>query len=378
MRRSFKLLTLFEIPIEINYTWFIILGLVIFTLARGYFPATNPELASYAHWLMAFIAAILLFASLLAHELSHSVVAIRNNLPIHGITLFVFGGVAHLKEEPASPAIEFKMAIAGPAMSFSLALIFFALTQAFYSLRLPDYLLSITNYLFIINLMVGIFNLVPGFPLDGGRVLRALIWFISNDLRKATAVASAFGKGFAYFLVAAGFLSFFTGAFISGLWLIFIGIFLMEAAETSYRQVVMRKLLTGVRVDNIMTRDVVTVPASIPLDRLIDEYFFRFRFASFPVVEDDALLGLITLHAVKEIEREKWSQVTAQEAMIPISRQLTVNRKTEVTSALAQMANAGFGRLLVVEDSKLVGILSQRDIMRLFEFKAEIEEGNHE
>lgn len=373
MRRAVKILTIFNIPIEINYTWFIILALVIYTLARGYFPVTNPELSPYIHWLMAVVAALLLFASLLAHELSHSLVAIRNDLPIHGITLFVFGGVAHLGEEPATPGVELKMAAAGPAMSFFLSIFFFALTQTLYVLRLPDYLLSITNYLFIINLAVGIFNLVPGFPLDGGRILRALIWFASGDLRKATGIATAIGKGFALLLMAAGFMYFLVGAFVSGIWLVFIGLFLMEVADTSYRQVAMKKILSGVRVENLMTKNVMTVNAGLTLDRLVDEYFFRFRFASFPVVEDDTLLGLITFHAVKEIEREKWPAVAVRDAMIPISRQMTVRKDTEVLRALTKMAGAGLGRLLVIEDSKLIGIISQRDILNLFEFKNEVE-----
>jgi Zn-dependent protease len=372
MNRSFKLITIFDIPIEINYTWFIILGLVIFTLAGGYFPATNPELPAPAHWLMAAVAALLLFASLLAHELSHSLVAIRNNLPIRGITLFVFGGVAHLEEEPADPAVEFKMAVAGPAMSFFLSLIFFTLTQALYSLGISDSILSITNYLFIINLVVGVFNLIPGFPLDGGRILRSALWSFTKDLRKATGIASAFGKGFAFFLIAAGLWSLFTGSLISGIWFILIGLFLQEAAETGYRQVMMKKVMTGIHVEDIMTREVVTVPGSLTLARLVEEFFFRFRFATFPVVEDDTLLGLVTFHSVKEIEREKWPQITVREVMLPLSHQMTIRRDAEITVALSKMAGAGLGRLLVIEDSKMVGILSQRDIMRLFEFKSEI------
>ncbi|MGB9612837.1 MAG: site-2 protease family protein [Candidatus Margulisiibacteriota bacterium] len=373
MKRSFKLITLFGIPVEINYTWFIILGLVIFTLARGYFPATDPELSTLTHWLMALVAAILLFASLLAHEFSHSLVAQRNNLPIHGITLFVFGGVAHLEQEPPTPMIEFKMAIAGPIMSFFLSAVFYILTQILGVLAAPRYLLSILSYLYILNLVVGIFNLVPGFPLDGGRLLRAALWGWFKDLKKATAIASAFGKGFAFFLIAIGFINLFTGAVISGIWLIFIGLFLQEAAEVSYRQVVMKKILTGVRVENLMTRNVVTVPANLTINRLLDDYFFRFRFASFPAVEDDTLLGLVTLHAIKEVEREKWPQLTARDIMIPLSPRLTISKEVEVTQALAKMASSGLGRLLVIEDSKLIGILSQRDIMRLFEFKAELE-----
>jgi len=329
----------------------------------------------FAHWLMAAAAALLLFASLLAHELSHSLVAIRNKLPIHGITLFVFGGVAHLGEEPATPAVELKMAAAGPAMSFFLSIFFFSLTQILLSLRFPGYLLSITNYLFIINLAVGIFNLVPGFPLDGGRILRALIWQFSGNLRRATRIASAFGKGFAFFLMALGLMYFFSGSFVSGVWFIFIGLFLLEAAETSYRQVMMKKVLSGVRVEDIMTANVVTVPPDLTLDRLLEDYFFRFRYASFPVIEDDTLLGLITFHAIKEIEREKWPVITVREAMIPIRREMTIQKTAEVQHAMAKISGAGLGRLLVISDHKLIGILSQSDIMRLFEFKTEIEKG---
>jgi len=374
MKRSIKLITVFGIPIDINYSWFIIFGLVIFTLAQGIFPLEIPDLNPLIYWLMAIFSAILLFASLLAHELSHSLVAVRNNLPISGITLFVFGGVAHLEKEPTSPSIELKMAAAGPAMSFSLGIIFFALTQLLYHFGAPNYLLSITDYLFLINVIVGIFNLIPGFPLDGGRILRSLIWWRTNNLRKATGIASAFGKGFAFFLMAFGLIRLFNGEIISGVWFIFIGFFLQEAAEVSYRQVVMNKILSGVKVSDLMTRDVITVPAGITLDQLLEKYFFRFRFASFPVIEDDQLLGLITLHDIKEVEREKWPQVTVREIMIPVNDKIIINKESEATDALAKMASSGSGRLLVVDNSKLIGILSQRDVMRLFEFKAEIEE----
>ena len=373
MKNSFRLATLFNIPVEINYTWFIILGLVVFTLAQGYFPYTNPELEATAHWIMAFIAALLLFASLLAHELSHSLVAQRHKLPIHGITLFVFGGVAHMEKEPSSPAVEFKMAIAGPAMSFFLAFLFFGLTQVLYNLGFPKAVLSITNYLFILNLVVGVFNLIPGFPLDGGRVLRAALWSYYKDLRKATAIASGFGKGFAFFLIAVGLLNLFTGAIIAGIWLIFIGLFLQEAASVSYRQVVMKKVLSGTKVENFMTKEVITVPAGIALDNLINDYFFRFRHASFPVVEDDTVIGLITLHDVKEIHRDKWKDKMAKDIMLPLGKELIISRKADAMDALTKMARNKIGRLLVIEDSKLIGIISQRDIMRLFEFKSEIE-----
>lgn len=373
MKNSFKLATFFHIPIEINYSWFIVLGLVIFTLANGYFPATNPELEPIAHWLMALIAALLLFASLLAHELSHSVVAQRNNLPIKGITLFVFGGVAQMEKEPQTPSVEFKMAIAGPLMSFFLAGVFFLLTQAMFNLHAPRAFISITNYLSILNIMVGLFNLIPGFPLDGGRVFRAILWHFSKDLRKATAIASGMGKGFAYFLMGVGFINLFFGGIISGIWFIFIGLFLQEAADVSYRQVMIKKLLSGVKVDQFMSRNIVAVPAGIPLDVLVNDFFLKYKFTSFPVIQEDQLLGLITLHDVKEVPRDKWATITAREITIPMAKKILIDHRADAMHAMSKLANNGVGRLLVFDDHKLVGILSQRDVMRLFEVKTELD-----
>jgi len=375
MNRSIHLITILGIPIEINYTWFIVFFLVTWTLAKGYFPVALPNAPTVVYWSVSIIAAMLLFATLLAHELSHSAVAIRNNLPIKGITLFVFGGVAHLSKEPQTPAVEFRMAAAGPLCSFGLSFIFFVLTQLFYNLRFPMPVIVVADYLSMINLLVGVFNLIPGFPLDGGRILRAAIWSISNDLRRATQIATSIGRLFAYFLMGMGFLYFFYGAILSGMWLIFIGFFLQEAASTSYQQVVMKRSLTGVSVQNIMSRNVVTVPEDLTLASLVDDYFFKLRFTSFPVMSGEGdVKGLITIHAVKDVPRNSWGSTRISEVMLPISRSLLVSPYTDVFEALTQMASNGVGRLLVTTDSKLLGIISQRDIMRLFEVKADLGE----
>ncbi|MFH1826699.1 MAG: site-2 protease family protein [bacterium] len=374
MKSAFRLTTIFDIPVEINYSWFIILGLIIFTLANGYFPFTNPDLTSSQHWVMAVIAAILLFASLLAHELAHSLVAKKYKLPISGITLFIFGGVAHMEEEPHTPGVEFKMAIAGPIMSFFLAFVFYALSNIFLNIGFPRSLVSISNYLYMLNIVVGVFNLIPGFPLDGGRVLRALLWHFLKDLKKATAIASTLGKTFAFFLIAFGIYNIFSGLAITGIWMVFIGLFLHEAASVSYRQVAMKKLLGGTRVKTIMTKHVITVPATISLDKLVDDYFFKYRHASFPVIDEDSdsILGLVVLHDVKEILKDNWPATTAKDIVIPVGARMVIKPNLEVIDALAKMAKTRIGRLLVIEDEKLVGILSQRDIMKLFEYKAEI------
>ena len=242
MRRSyFHFVTLFRIPININYSWFIILGLVIFSLATGYFPSTNPELDIYAHWLMGFIASLLLFASLLAHELAHSLVAKHYNLPINGITLFVFGGVAHLEREPDTPGVELKMAIAGPALSGLLALLLFFLSLLLIKLSAPTFVLAIINYLILLNLVVGLANLIPGFPLDGGRIFRALIWTVTGNFKTATSIASYIGKMFACLLIGLGIFALWNALLLNGIWFIFLGLFLYEAAEISYLNATVRR-----------------------------------------------------------------------------------------------------------------------------------------
>ncbi|MBN2058414.1 MAG: site-2 protease family protein [Candidatus Saganbacteria bacterium] len=373
MKRSFHLTTLFNIPVEINYTWFIILGLVVYSLARGYFPYTDPDLDQFSHWLMAVISALLLFASLLAHEFSHSLVAMHNKLSIKGITLFVFGGVAHMENEPQSPGIEFKMAAAGPAMSFFLALVFFALSLACYNLGLPHFALSITQYLMILNIAVGLFNLIPGFPLDGGRILRAALWHYLRDIRKATAIASGFGKGFAFFLMGFGLFNLLSGALIAGIWLIFIGFFVMEAADASYRQLVMKRFISGTKIGDYITKDVIVIPAEMRIGRMIDEYFLRYRHHSFPVVRDDQILGILTLHDIKLVPRDNWLETTARDIMKPLRQDMVIGPQADAMEALAKLAANQVGRLLVIERDKLLGIISHKDIMRLFEIRSEIE-----
>jgi len=374
MNRSFYFTTILGIPIEINYTWFIVFLLFTWTLAQNYFPMVMPGSPVIFYWLLGAVFTVLFFATLLAHELSHSIVALKNDLPISGITLFIFGGVAHITREPQTPAVEFKMAVAGPACSITLSLIFYILTVIFFNLNAPLALTSITSYLSLINLMVGVFNLIPGFPLDGGRILRSVIWSITGDLKGSTRIASNIGKGFAYFLMALGLLYIFNRYILSGIWLIFIGFFLQEAASTSYQQMLMKNSLSGIQVQDIMSKNVITVFENLPLLSLVDDFFFRFRFTSFPVITNDgAIKGLITIHAVKDIPREKWGETSVSHAMLPIKGDCTIRPTADVFSALTKMAGNGIGRLLVTNGGgKLIGIISQRDIMRLFKLKEDL------
>lgn len=366
MKTSFKAGTVLGIPLEINASWLIILSLVVFSLARGYFPLQNPGLPSAVYWIIGIITALILFACLLLHELSHSVVAKRNKLPISGITLFVFGGVAHMTKEPQSPAVEFKMAIAGPIMSILLSVIFWILSGTAIALNLNPIIFAITDYLSFFNLAVAIFNLVPAFPLDGGRVLRAAVWQFTKDLKKATRIASFFGQAFAFVLLSLGIFAFSTGNFISGVWFVFLGFFLLEAAQMSYRQMAIKNAFTGYRVSDIMSKDIVSIPENISIRDLIDNYFFKFRHSIFPIIKDDQLLGIAVFHDVKETEKEHWGTKTSAEIMVPISPELIINQRASIEAALEKLAHNGIGRLLVVENDKLVGILSQSDIVKLF------------
>ena len=373
MKTAVRIFTVFDIPIEINYSWFIVFSLVLISLSKGYFPSSLPESSTFIHWVSGAIATILLFTCLLIHELAHSYVAIKKGLPIHGITLFIFGGVAHMEKEPATPKVEFEMAIAGPVASLILAFFFSSLAYLFYITNISPAFFYIAVYLGAINLIIAIFNMIPGFPLDGGRVLRATIWHYTHDFKQATHVASNIGKGFAFFLMAFGLFSLIKGSFISGLWLIFIGLFVQEAADISYKQVLMKKALEGIRIIDIMTKNVITVSADLPLDKLVDDYFFRFRFSSFPVISsNDQLVGIITLHDVKESPREKWPISKTSDHMTFISEKIIAHQNTNVMAVLPKMAKNDLGRLLIIENNKLIGILSHRDINRLYEFKNDL------
>lgn len=371
MKNSFKIATIIGIPIEVNASWLIILGLIVYSLAKGYFPYVLPGLTPIYYWAVGLTSALLLFICLLLHELSHSLVAKRNKLPISKITLFIFGGVAQMEKEPTSPIVEFKMAAAGPLMSIFLAATFFTITK--FSQPIPI-IWAISNYLFTINSVIVIFNLVPGFPLDGGRILRAALWFFLKDIRKATKIASIFGKIFALLLIGLGIIFLFSGNTISGIWFTFIGLFLFNAAETSYRQLIMKKIFSKTKVSDVMSKNVIWVDGKENIENVFNNYVLKFRHSTFPVLEDDILLGIITFHDIKDIPREEWKNNKAKDVCIPINNKFITSSKSHITTALSKIAGNTIGRLLVIEKNKIVGIISQKDIIKLFEIKSHIEE----
>jgi len=361
--RGQRVFTIRGIPIEINYSWFLIVALVAWSLAAHYFPARVPGLPVAAYWGLGSLSALALFASVLLHELGHAVVAQRNGIAIRGITLHVFGGVARLAREAESPGVEFRVAAAGPAVSFALALASDVL------LRLqawPAPAAALLGYLRLVNGLLGAFNLVPGFPLDGGRLLRAILWAWKGDLQQATRVAGAIGAGFAYTLMLLGVLSVAGGNPVGGMYYLFIGVFLKQAADAGIQQVAWRRALQGITVGDVMAREVVTVDPDLTLASLADDLFWRHRFTSFPVVEGGRVVGIVTLQHLRGYPRERWGDVRVREAMLPFSPELQAGPREAVLDAFARLQQNPVGRMAVVEGGgRLVGYLSVRDMLHI-------------
>jgi Zn-dependent protease/CBS domain-containing protein len=353
------------IDIYINFSWLIILVFLTWSLATGWFPFYNRGWSISTYWIVSLIATLLLFVSVLLHELAHSFVARARGLPVKNITLFIFGGVSNIQEEPASPGVEFQMAVVGPVVSLLIGVVA-------YLLQLPlrnSPLQGILFYLGVTNILLGIFNLIPGFPLDGGRVLRSIIWKITGSLRRATQAATIIGQIIAYLFILAGIWMFFTGNLLSGLWIGFIGWFLLSSAQAANSQVMLQSMFRGVTVSDVMNIRPITVPANISLQRLVDEYFLPSALRSALVMQGDQLAGLITLSDIRQVPREQWSQVPVGHAMIPLERLHVVQPQQSLNDVLPLMAGRDVNQLPVVQNGALVGILSRDAIVRFLEVR---------
>jgi Zn-dependent protease/predicted transcriptional regulator len=359
MGRTVRLFRIAGIPIEIHVSWVAIYALITWTLAAGYFPRVLPDQAPAAYWMYGLLTAALLFVSVLLHELAHPLVAVAHGLTVRGITLHVFGGVAHLEDEPPSPRAEALIAAAGPIASFVIAGALWALRETVVAAETSTG--AIVTYLLTVNAMVGIFNLIPGFPLDGGRLLRAGLWGWQGSLSRATYLASRAGVFVAYGLMALGVVQTFAGAGISGMWLVLIGIFLHQAANSSYAQVGLRESLGHLPVSHIMTRDVVATGPDDSLGALVDR-FWEHHVASFPVVDGDRVLGIASIADLQRIPREDWPRLRVRDAMRPLDDTLRVRPTDSVYDALQRASTNKLGRLAVIDRDRLVGYLSTQDI----------------
>ncbi len=371
-------ITLFELlgfKIRVDISWLFLALLVTWSLAKGVFPAWYKDegLSEAVFWWMGIAGMAGLVFSLIFHELSHSLVARHYGLPIKGITLFIFGGVAEMTEEPKSAKVEFWMAIAGPIASFVLALAFYLLAGLGRAQGLPVPVTGVLGYLGFINLLLGGFNLIPAFPMDGGRVLRAALWYWRGDLRQATRIASGAGKGFGMGLMLLGLLSVVTGNFIGGMWWFLIGLFVRGAAEASYQQMITRRLFEGEPVRRFMTHETVAVPPDLPLASFVEDYVYEYHYDLFPVVSEGRLLGAVSTRQVKTVPREAWPYRRVAELMAPCTEENTVDPGMDAIAAMSLMRRTGATRLIVAVGDRLVGIVALKDMLELFSLKMDLE-----
>jgi Zn-dependent protease/predicted transcriptional regulator len=370
---SITLFKLFGFEIRIDVSWLILVVLIVWSLAKGFFPLYYPDLSMASYWWMGAFGALGLFASIILHELSHSLVARRYGLPMKGITLFIFGGVAEMEDEPPSPKAEFLMAIAGPIASILISAAFFMAAIVGKQAAWPQSLTGVLHYLGWINALLAIFNLLPAFPLDGGRVLRSILWAIRNNLRWATRIAAGIGEAFGTALVVLGVFSVITGNLIGGIWWFLIGLFLRNASNSSYRQLVIRQTLEHEPARVLMNPQVVTVPPSIPVDRLVEDYFYKYHYKMFPVVEDSKLVGCINTQIIKQYPREEWNRHTVGEIVRECSPETAIDPDTDASTILATMNKTHQSRLMVVEGDQLLGVITLKDMLNHLALKWDLE-----
>jgi Zn-dependent protease len=358
------------IPIRLHVSWFLIALLVTWSLGSGYFPQQHPGWTSASYWIVAAVTAVFFFASVLLHELGHAVLALREKVPVKSITLFIFGGVAQIGSEPPTAGAEFRIAVAGPLTSFALAALFGALGLALSGLETVAASLS---YLGRINLLLGLFNLIPGFPLDGGRVLRAILWARGGDFRSATQWASRAGRVVAGLFILFGVMQIvLNGGFVNGLWFVFIGWFLNGAASSSYQQVLLRDTLSGVTARTVMVQECQTVPGDLSVDRLVEDNILGQGERCFFISEQDQLKGLVTSFNIRGVAPGRRSQVTVHQVMTPADAAYQVRPDDDVMSVLQKMDESDVSQVPVVEGGHLLGLITREGLLRDIRLRAEL------
>ncbi|MGD9576826.1 MAG: M50 family metallopeptidase [Syntrophorhabdus sp.] len=365
-RGAWKIAVIMGIPIRIHFSWLIVFGLITWSLSTFYFPHVAPDLPVASYWMKGVLAALLLFASVAFHELSHSFVAQRYAISIESITLFVFGGVAQMKGEPPHPKAEFWIALAGPLSSIFLSGIFFMIS-GFVSGGAK----ALSTYLAQINLFISLFNLIPGFPMDGGRILRSAIWGKTRNFFYATQKASGIGRKIALFFIFIGIFSLFT-RMPGGLWLMLIGWFLYSAAQTSYQQSSLQETLSGVKVQDVMVKDMIVMSPNVSVEEAVNGYFLRYGYGGFPVLDGEKLLGIVTLKETMAVPRENWPMTKVSDIVTPHDSRWAVSPEDSVTKSLETMVTEDRGRLAVMEKGKIIGLITRNGVARYIQIRKEI------
>jgi Zn-dependent protease len=361
--KAVRLVEIFGFQVKVDPSWLLIATLVVWTLSVGYFPVEAPGLGSGDYFFLSVIAALMMFACLILHELAHSLVARRFGLGVGGITLFIFGGVAELDEEPASPTSEFWIAIAGPVMSLGLAGLGYLALRSLQMTGMSVPLQAVLEYLALVNIILALFNLIPAFPLDGGRVLRAALWRQSGDLVRATRTASAVSSVFAYALIAYGFITLFSGGTIGGLWLSLIGLFLLSAARGTYQQLLVKAALTGKTVGALMTKTVHTAGPEDPLSDVVDKIMLRHSVSFVPVTEGDHLLGYVDTGLLQKIDRENWKETRVADIYVAADKGNVVPPDMPTEDLMRHILAGDRRKYLVAEKERLLGVITLADLL---------------
>ena len=370
MPGSLRLGNIAGINIYAHLSWLIILVLLTWSLANDWFAQLFSGWSTATYWIVAFVSTLLLFICVLAHELAHALIAQRSGLTVKHITLFIFGGVAHIEEEMQRPGVEFRVALAGPIASFLLATLAFLLAWPLRGSNTAAE--AVLDYLAVTNFLLGAFNLIPGFPLDGGRILRSIIWKMTGNFKKSTRIASFVGQAGGYLFILLGIVAFFTGNFFNGLWVAFIGWFLLSAAQTANSQVELQSTFRGVSVAQVMNTRPLTVPANISLQKLVEEYFLPLGLRSAPVTWGDYLAGLISLSDFARVARERWPYTPVGHVMRLLDQVTTATPAQPLLEVLHVMGTQNINQVPVVEDGRLVGLVSREEIIRYLQVRQSV------
>jgi Zn-dependent protease len=370
LRTSWKIGRIAGIDIRVDSSWLVIFFLVTFSLALFYFPDKYPDWPKSAHWSIGILASLLFFASVLIHELAHSIVANKQRDRVRSITLFVFGGVSQISREPERPGKEFIMAVVGPLSSIGLGIVFGILWLMVRNVSAP--LSALCQYLSFINFVLAVFNMIPGFPLDGGRVLRSIVWGVTGNLRRATRVASLCGQAVAWLLILMGIVLALRGVLVSGLWFAFIGWFLHSAAVRGYQQVMMREMLQNVKAEDLMSREFDTVGPDMTVEELIQEHMLRKGRRTFIVKEGGKTVGIVCLEDVKSVDAGLRSTKTVREVMTPDARLHTVSPLDDANKVLAKLNEEDVHQIPVIAHGELVGIVCRGDVIRHLQLRSDL------
>lgn len=362
-RNAINLFEIFGFKVRVDPSWLLIAALIVWSLSSAYFPVNLPGYNRYDYIALAIAAMLGLFASLILHELAHALVARQFGLQIGGITLFIFGGVAELEQEPRNPKSEFWIAVAGPAMSFALSGLAFWALHALDISGVSKSLHEVVAYLGLINLILALFNLVPAFPLDGGRVLRALLWWMKDDLLWATRIASNLGIGFGALLIVSGVLSLFTANSVGGLWQILIGFFIISASSGSYRQLEIKTALKDQTVRSLMSKFPKTADVNDDVGTLVDDIMLPMNVSFVPVLEGEHLLGYVDTSLVQEIDRENWSTARLGDILVPVGDENTVSADMPMDALFEKMVRSGRRKMLVGQGGTLDGVIALADLV---------------